>query len=210
MVYVLQGISTITEEVLAQVTPLLSAQRREKIARYRFHKDRVQSAFAYLLLRYALKREAGFEGLPMLEETEGKPTLKVPKGLHFNLSHCVRAVACGLSDTPVGVDVQEWSPRHLSVRNKVCTPEELLLLEGSNRPEADFIKLWTRKESYGKYTGQGIRYAMQETDLRDEALQDLVLETAVFPDFALSYCAERKLELVTVTVQELLEGDWGA
>lgn len=131
--------------------------------------------------------------------------LQEPKGLHFNLSHCRLAVACALSDGPVGVDVQDWAPRHSSVAKQVCCPAELRILERSAAPEIDFAKLWTRKESYGKYTGQGILYAMKEENLANRCPPGVVIETAACSGFALSYCGEKELDIINVKLQELLQ-----
>jgi 4'-phosphopantetheinyl transferase len=116
------------------------------------------------------------------------------------------AVACALSDRPVGVDVQDWSPRHLSIVTRVCTQQEQAFLERSPNQETEFAKLWTRKESYGKYTGKGILYSMNEQPLLTQAPDGTIMETVTFDGYALSYCAEEALKIQRVTLADLLQG----
>ncbi len=206
MVYILDNLCTVTPELLERAKRDVSPQRLEYAARYRFFKDQVQSVMVFLLLRYALKQEKGMDTMSILDYSGGKPVLTGEGQPCFNLSHCRQAVACGLSDSPLGVDVQDWMPRHLSVAKQVCSPEELAALELSAEPEIEFARLWTRKESYGKYTGRGILYPLQEINLWEKAPKGTVMETFTFPDFALSYCAEKKLEIRKLTIEELLQG----
>ena len=206
MVYVLDGLLQITPEQTERANRLVTPQRRECAERYRFEIDRIQSIAAFLLLQYGVREEYGIEKELLLDYSGGKPVLAGLELPHFNLSHCKLAVACALSDRPVGVDVQDWSPRHLSVSNQVCSPEELSFLEQAPEPEKEFIKLWTRKESYGKFTGQGILYPMQEHSFLNRAPLGTVLETFAFQGYALSYCGEKALDLRKVTIEDLLQG----
>ncbi len=206
MLYVLEGLTFVTPEQMERAGLLVTEQRRSYAARYRFHKDRVQSIFSFLLLQYGLKEEYGITRKPILNYSKGKPVLTGLEWLHFNLSHCQLAAACGLSHAPVGVDVQDWTRGHLSVAKQVCSLEELALLKEESDPEIAFAKLWTRKESYGKYTGQGIIYPMKETNLWEASPLGTVMETFLFQGYALSYCAEKELKIKKVTVDDLLQG----
>lgn len=203
MVYIIENLCAVTPELLERAKRYASPQRLQYAARYRFFKDQVQSVMAFLLLRYALKEEKGITAMPILDYSGGKPVLAGEGQPCFNLSHCRQAAACGLSDSPIGVDVQDWAPWHLSLAKQVCSPEELTALERSAEPEIQFTRLWTRKESYGKYTGRGILYPLREKNLWENAPQGAVMETFTFPEFALSYCSEKKLEIRKLTIDAL-------
>ncbi len=193
-------------EQLQYASALVPPYRREYAARYRFESDRIQSIFAFLLLQYAAKAEYAIEEALQLDYSGGKPKIIGFDGLHFNLSHCKLACACALSSGPVGVDVQDWSQRHLSVTKQVCSEQELAYLQTAQAPQVEFAKLWTRKESYGKYTGQGIVYPMKELCLLRQAPRGTVMESFVLEGYALSYCAEETLEIQKIPIQELLQG----
>lgn len=206
MVYVLDGLLSITSGQMVQAKSLVTQQRREQAERCRFESDRVQSIFSFLLLQYGIKEVYGIEEELHLDYCGGKPALMGKHMPHFNLSHCKLSAACALSDRPVGVDVQDWNQRHLAVARRACTPEELALVEGASDPVVEFAKLWTRKESYGKFTGQGICYPLKEENLANRSPAGTVMETFLFDGYALSYCAKEKMGIRRVTVDDLLCG----
>ena len=88
----------------------------------------------------------------------GKPQIvNIPK--KFNLSH----------SGEVGADIQKWVPYTERTAERFFAPTEWKLLQelpASQRTEL-FYRLWSRKEAYGKYTGQGIGSAVGE-DFSDE------------------------------------------
>ena len=99
---------------------------------------------------------------------QGKPQIvNFPK--RFNLSHSGDYVVCGVSDGEVGVDIQKWVPFKERTAERFFAKEEWKLLQETDvekRTEL-FYRLWSRKEAYGKYTGQGISSAVGE-DFSDE------------------------------------------
>ncbi len=147
---------------LAAALPLLSEERREKMLAVRNEAVRRQGIAAYLLLCRALKEEYGITEAPTFGyEAGGKPFLPEHPGIHFNLSHCKTAVACVLSDRPVGVDVETVRPFRESLARHVLSGEEYESVVTAERPKVEFIRLWTMKEACLKLTGEGIR-----TDLK--------------------------------------------
>ena len=86
----------------------------------------------------------------------GKPQIvNIPK--KFNLSHSGDYVVCAVGDGEVGADIQKWVPYKERTAERFFAPTEWKLLQelpASQRTEL-FYRLWSRKEAYGKYTGQG-------------------------------------------------------
>ncbi len=149
--------------LLDEAMPLLSPQRREKVSEIRHEGVRRQSIAAYLLLCRALREEYGITSPPTFDYEEGgKPFLTDRPDIHFNFSHCKGAVACAVSDTPVGVDIETIHKYNEALCRKVLSEEEHALVLSSDRPDLEFTKLWTRKEALLKLTGEGIR-----DDLKD-------------------------------------------
>jgi len=99
---------------------------------------------------------------------QGKPQIvNFPK--KFNLSHSGDYVVCGVSDGEVGVDIQKWVPFKDRTAERFFAKEEWKLLQetGVEKRTELFYRLWSRKEAYGKYTGQGIGSVVGE-DFSDE------------------------------------------
>lgn len=208
MIYLLKEPTALTQAQYEQALRLASPQRREKVLRYRFDADRKESLCAYLLLRHALRREYSITEAPLLAHTEGKPILAEHPHIHFNLSHCRRAVACVVSDGPVGVDVQDWARDSSRLAERICTPEEQHFISAAEHPEIAFAQIWTAKESYGKYTGRGIgKDVFSVNFVQNGALcapDGLILQTYLFPNFALSCCSSATMPLRNVTISDLL------
>lgn len=149
---------TYQEIDLNAVLPQLSEQRREQVLRFKHEGSRKQCAAAYLLLKRALKEVYGIDENPVFEYDEGgKPTLKGHSEIHFNLSHCAKAVACVVADRPVGIDVEETCRYKDNLARYAMNDEEYNQITRSDNPAVTFTKLWTMKEALLKYTGEGLR-----------------------------------------------------
>ena len=85
----------------------------------------------------------------------GKPFL-VNGGPEFSLSHSREHVLLGVSDAPIGVDLEQKG-RQLSqaVRARICLPQE---------KELDPLQVFTRKECAMKLTGLGFSLPLEQID----------------------------------------------
>jgi len=136
----------------------ISASRREKALKYKHEQGQRECVLAYLLLKRALKEVYGIDENPEIIELEGgKPVLKHHPEIHFNLSHCKEAVACVVSNEPVGVDVERVRNYDKKLARYVLNDEEFEEVEKSDDKAKEFIKYWTKKEAVLKLTGEGIR-----------------------------------------------------
>lgn len=87
----------------------------------------------------------------------GKPyLLKFP--FYFNLSHSGDYVFCVLSAREIGADIQKHEvPNKNRLAERFFSPQEIdALRECGEEREVLFYRLWTRKEAYGKLTGEGV------------------------------------------------------
>ena len=164
---------SVSEEQLARDLLLLPAWRRRRVMEYRFLTDRVLCAKAYLLLKEGLYREYGIREDPAFSYGEnGKPYLRDHPGIYFNLSHCRRGVLCVIDEQEVGCDIEEI-PDSLddALCDYCCSETEKRSILSASDPAAEFTRLWTMKEAYLKYTGQGISddlpELLEQTDLTD-------------------------------------------
>lgn len=98
----------------------------------------------------------------------GKPYLTGFPGVHFNLSHSGPWGACALSGFPVGVDVELIRPLRRNVAGRFFTKTEQLYL--ARRPEEEFFRLWTRKESFAKAVGRGLQLQLDTFSVLEEVL----------------------------------------
>ena len=117
----------------------------------------IQDAPAPALLSYALRRELGWTELPELARTEkGKPYFPSFPNVHFSWSHSGPYVLCALSGKPVGADIERVRPRRASLPAYAFTEAERRDYRRLGADWPAFYTLWTRKEAWCKYTGDGL------------------------------------------------------
>ena len=142
---------------LESALPLLSEQRREQVLRFKYELGRKTCAMAYMLLRRALREKYGIEDAPMFEYGEhGKPSIIGHPDIHFNFSHCREAVACAISEQPIGVDVESVREYKDSLVRYTMNDQEVQQILQAERPEVEFTRLWTMKEAKLKLSGHGL------------------------------------------------------
>lgn len=137
----------LTERETAALLAAEPPARLERLARLRRAEQRDQTLCAWLLLRTAAREDLGLRTLPPIARTDrGKPCFPDGSGFSFNLSHTGGAVMAGISDRPIGVDIERIRPpgRHLLERlGPDLTPEE-------------FFARWVRREARAKCGGEGV------------------------------------------------------
>ena len=141
-----------------ELFPLLSDERKERIHRFRFEKDKLHCLLAEVLLRYALKECYQLSNLEFGKNAYGKPFLVNHNGIHFNLSHSGDWVICGVGDQDLGIDVEHIEEIEMSIAEDFFARKEIEYLNTipvEIRLGA-FYSVWTMKESYTKYMGEGM------------------------------------------------------
>ena len=142
---------------LESALPLLSEQRREQVLRFKFELGRKTCAMAYMLLRRALHEEYAIDEAPVFEYGEhGKPFIVGHPDIHFNFSHCREAVACAVSNQPIGIDVESIREFTESLVRYTMNDQEVQHIIQAEHPDVEFIRLWTMKEAKLKLSGHGI------------------------------------------------------
>jgi len=147
----------------------VSMERIKKSNQYFHEKDKCLSIGVELLLNYALD-EIGIIDPVFSTDKYGKPYLKNYSDVHFNLSHSERYVACIVSDSPVGVDIEYIHDINLNLAKRFFYGSEYDYILNNNNAKKAFFELWVLKESYMKMTGLGFRLALDEfcIELNDE------------------------------------------
>ncbi len=136
------------EQYADRILPLLPEQRQSAYARSRSD----LTLGAGLLLSYVLDVH---EDEDLFFGPWGKPSLSSKKA-EFSLSHSGQHVLLGVSDLPVGVDMEKKDRRVApAVQKRICLPQE---------KELDPLLVFTRKECAMKLTGLGFSLPLQQID----------------------------------------------
>ena len=137
----------------------MPAYRREKADRFLFPKDRRLCIGVWTLLRKAME-DLGEDPdkISVGEGKNGKPFLE-GSWMRFNLSHSEERVACSVSDSEVGCDVETIRYAGLDMAERFFHGSEydaIAALQGTEEMPRMFCRYWTLKESFMKATGMGM------------------------------------------------------
>lgn len=157
MIYLFSKLDTLQGEKWTSALSQLLDERRKYVRHFRQEEDQKRSAVGWLLLAYGLKQEYGIQMPPAFCRTSnGKPYFPEKNMPFFNLSHSGNIVGCAIHPKEIGLDIQKLVTPRPSLIRRVCTDEELALVENSEAPSMEFCRIWSQKESAVKLTGEGI------------------------------------------------------
>jgi 4'-phosphopantetheinyl transferase len=162
-------------ELLARFAGALSADERERAARFRYEVHRARFVASRAIQRHVLSRYTGIatDQLAFAYSAYGKPSLAgaaSSSGLSFNISNsgdlAVYAVCRGRK---VGVDVEEIRPLHsaASIAERFFSPSEIETLAALPPAEREraFFRCWARKEAYVKALGGSVWSQLDSFDV---------------------------------------------
>ena len=168
-------IRTVSAAELARWEAAAEPERRARWQQFRRPDDRARSICADHLAR-TLLRGAGAQ----------TPVIRV------NCSHSGSFVCCAVHKSTVGVDLEARRPVRAALAARICTPEELVFTAPGGRFDSlRFLQLWTAKEAWVKYTGEGLGIDFRTlpaaaADGLHETLFGRRLEQTVTEDYVLS------------------------
>lgn len=143
----------------------VSSERREKINKFHFLKDKKLSCGAELLLNKVLSKE-DINFPEYAEDYYKKPFIK-NYDMEFNLSHSKEMVACAVSDNTVGVDI-EYIDKCIDLdiaKHYFYNNEYENIMQSTNKAN-EFFKYWVLKESFMKYTSLGFNINLDEFNIK--------------------------------------------
>lgn len=141
----------------ACLNPVLSADERDRMARYKRLEDRVRFAVARSALRAILGERVERDPVQLEFEVSafGRPSLAGFPGVSFNVSHSGERVLIAVSMLrAVGVDIEVANPAldWCALLDAVCAKDEASEITDVR----EFYRCWTAKEALLKATGAGI------------------------------------------------------
>ena len=213
-IYVMEVGVLFGEHMPLEFLEMLTPERRERIKRIRAESEQRRSVAVGLLLEYGLRQRGyslvcddGFRKLGLAREKHGKPYVTGTEQLFFNLSHSGGYAAAVFSGQPVGIDVERIRSIGLALAKRFFAAEEyaaLCAVSGaygtSRRLDREFIRLWTRKESYIKAVGEGMHLPLADFSVLSDTVRygqfgTYYLKTwEIFDDAVISVCAGKAIE----------------
>jgi 4'-phosphopantetheinyl transferase len=89
----------------------------------------------------------------MFYETYGKPFFVECRWINFSISHCSNGVCCGISDSEIGVNIQNMIEDFSGILNLTMSDEEIQKISKAEFLQLKLTRFWALKECYLKYHG---------------------------------------------------------
>ncbi|MDE0308756.1 MAG: 4'-phosphopantetheinyl transferase superfamily protein [Acidiferrobacterales bacterium] len=168
-------------ERIRYLESLMDRHEMRRAARYRVELSRQRFICARGILKELLGRYAAVEPdrISFKLGNLGKPYLPdhISSDLQFNSTDTRHeAVFAFCRSAEIGVDIEfltrKVRHREIAQRKFSSQEHEQYLKHAPSQQKRFFLKIWTRKEAYGKARGVGIRYRLNSVNLVDDAGSD--------------------------------------
>lgn len=167
MKVLLSGYDRLTQELMFRVYAAEIPTADRKLRTHLSHN------YANDLLGAALLADFGVKHAKIVRKRLEKPLL-IHESLHMNISHCKGLAVAAIGKFALGVDAEP--PREVAdkMMRTVCMPAEFRAIceQPAEKRAFYFSRLWTLKEAYAKYTGEGIRRPFSTLGFKLHALPD--------------------------------------
>lgn len=153
IVYIIKRVTDkISLDELNEIYEKMPLPRRQRVDKIKHDNDRANSIIAWDMLEELMQKN----GINVYDyeynaSDNGKPYF-VDCPFHFSISHSSNYVMVGVSDCEIGVDIQHAVDDYDKIAKRVCTPNELALIND----KYDFNAIWAKKEATVKCIGVGI------------------------------------------------------
>lgn len=155
-------------EAQAAGLDFLGSEERERLGTFKAAARREQFVAARWLARHMLIEQRGGEPqhweLGAIAHTPPRLVRGPDPALHVGLSHSGDWMACVVSTTPIGIDLETVTrPRKVAPLARQCCGDEEQAALSALPPEqqlAAFYRMWTQKEAWLKQRGLGIDFSL--------------------------------------------------
>lgn len=144
------------------------------------------------------------EAVVLKEGEHGKPYIDGYSEWQFNISHTIGMIAIAVSDKPIGIDIEKIQKQDLRIAERFFpSPECNYINEAESDAEKSkrFLEVWTKKEAYIKFTGEGMSRpissfnvfdipAKNQTIFLDEYILSVCCSNQADSELMIEYCAE--------------------
>ena len=145
----------------------LPESRQKRVDNYISQEDKIRSVAAFsLLIKLLNDNHISYQNEDFKIDANGKLYL-ANSNIYLNLSHSMDFVIAGISDHPIGVDVEyiKKDKKYEDIAERVFNQEEIIEYRRNINKRMFFYQVWTIKESYIKCIGKGLQVDMRSINI---------------------------------------------
>jgi 4'-phosphopantetheinyl transferase len=126
----------------------------------------------------------------------GKPYFIGFENIHFSISHSGDYWACAFGTKNLGLDLQRHDEcRRESIAKRFFHKDEKKYLETKGYNAEDFFAIWSKKESYIKYRGEGLALGLETFSVLEKVEGYEILAIPFQDGYSLCICSENLGEI---------------
>ena len=170
--YSIRLVRPFSDDEVEKLLQFVPEERRQRLKNLKNPVLGHEPICAYFALLRGLNELYGWREIPPLVYNKyGKPEFADHPDVHFNISHTTGAVLVGVSDQPIGVDIERVRPVSQRAMRRLADVST----------ERAFFQNWVRREARTKRSGNGIGTMMRsETSLQQG---EFYYELDTFPGY---------------------------
>lgn len=209
-IYILPIDEKINDNEFYRLLNFVSENRKESVQKFHFDIDKKLSLYSELLVRYIVCRELQISNdkIKFLHGKHGKPYIIDFPNFHYNISHTHSAIAAAFSDSPVGIDIEKIRIAETEIAKRFFAETEIkYVFDNYTEIDIHFFDIWTKKESYVKYTGYGLSTPLNSFDVCAEPLVNKI-QTFEIMGYVISCCndfANEKIDVINISENSLVQ-----
>ena len=164
-----------TENFPSKLLNFVSESRKNKVEKYRNDFDKKISLFSELLIRIMLKNfgENDWKNLKISENKWGKPLIIGNHNYCMSLSHSIDMISCALDvNNKLGIDIEKISFVPAELKDTIFHSNEYSNIYSQEK----FFPIWTAKEAFSKYTGNGLSEDFSQLDTTSSTFQKHIVQ----------------------------------
>lgn len=167
----------------------VSETRKIKILKYSSEVDRRLSLYSALLLRKQLSEKLKIPNfsLEFFYMKNRKPIFLNDPMYNFSIAHSGNCAILAISNKCVGCDVEKIRKFPVNLADKIFHPSEIKSLRAilNEKQKIEyFFKVWTQKEAYSKYKGNGIYNNLKSFNTKEKKFLSWKEKEYVFSVFS--------------------------
>lgn len=177
-----------TPEEVPRLLPLVPEDQQAIALKFKHTFGQFATIKSFLMLKELLVENYPIpsdDPLRFEYNSHGKPHLADHPSIHFNISHCPKAIAVAVDDVHIGVDVERFVTPSESLLNYCMNDDEIQQVQQSEHPDQTFAALWTKKEALFKLRGTGITKELREVLAHPHP--DVELDKKLFDEFQFAF-----------------------